>query len=221
MEKLLSLKDIKKSYGTKAVLKGIDLSISTGETVMISGESGCGKSTLLNIIGLMDCYDSGEYLFEGHKVSKTNYFNSRRLRGEKIGFVFQSYFLIESLNAMDNALMPFLYNTKPIGKAVKKRAFEYFEMVGLSDVIYSRTANLSGGEKQRVAIVRALLSEPRLIIADEPTGNLDAKNTEAVVGVLKQYAKAGHSVLIVSHNQLLKSHFDRHYTLSGGVLHIE
>lgn len=218
---MLSLKGIKKAYGNKTVLNGVDLSVSRGETVMISGESGCGKSTLLNIIGLLDSFDSGEYIFENKRIDKASGFGCPELRGVKIGFVFQSYFLIESLNALDNTLMPFLYNGKPINKAVRNRAHEYFEAIGLAGVAQSRAVNLSGGEKQRVAIIRALLSEPELIIADEPTGNLDSGNTEEVIKLLKEYAKADHAVLVVSHNKLLKSRFDRNYSLYGGVLHDE
>ncbi len=218
-EKIISLKDIRKTYdGKKYVLDRLDLSIERGELAVITGKSGSGKSTLMNIIGLLDTFDEGNYTFEGEAIDlkRKNY---SHLRGGKIGFIFQSYYLIESLSVSDNILMPLLYSDKKrIEKSTIDKMNTCLEEYGLYDYRNKKTALLSGGEKQRVAVARALIKDPDLIIADEPTGNLDHENGSLIKKSLVKQTELGKSVIIVTHNKDLFSDAPSMYMLSDGRL---
>ena len=218
-EKIISLKDIRKTYdGKKYVLDRLDFSIERGELAVITGKSGSGKSTLMNIIGLLDTFDAGIYMFEGESIDVKRKSYSR-LRGGKIGFIFQSYYLIESLSVSDNILMPLLYSDKKkIEKSTIDKMNSCLEEYGLYDYRNKKTALLSGGEKQRVAVARALIKDPDLIIADEPTGNLDRENGSLIKKSLIKQTELGKSVIIVTHNKDLFSDAPSMYMLSDGRL---
>ena len=218
-EKIISLKDIRKTYdGKKYVLDRLDFSIERGELAVITGKSGSGKSTLMNIIGLLDTFDAGIYMVEGESIDVKRKSYSR-LRGGKIGFIFQSYYLIESLSVSDNILMPLLYSDKKkIEKSTIDKMNSCLEEYGLYDYRNKKTALLSGGEKQRVAVARALIKDPDLIIADEPTGNLDRENGSLIKKSLVRQTELGKSVIIVTHNKDLFSDAPSIYMLSDGRL---
>lgn len=201
---MIKLTNIHKTYYTEAtslhVLKGIDLTINKGEFVSIMGSSGSGKSTLLNILGILDSYDEGEYLLNGTLIKNLSEKQSAYYRNEMIGFVFQSFNLINFKNAMENVALPLYY--KNISR--KKRniiAMEYLDRMGLKDWASHYPNEMSGGQKQRVAIARALISNPKVILADEPTGALDSKTTEEVMEVLKQVNGEGITTIIVTHEK--------------------
>ncbi len=201
---MILLKNIHKTYYTEAtslhVLKGIDLTINNGEFVSIMGASGSGKSTLLNILGILDSYDEGEYLLNGTLIKNLSEKQAAYYRNEMIGFIFQSFNLINFKNAMENVALPLYY--KNISR--KKRniiAMEYLDKMGLRDWATHYPNEMSGGQKQRVAIARALISNPKVILADEPTGALDSKTTEEVMEVLKQVNGEGITTIIVTHEK--------------------
>jgi len=210
---MIQLNRICKSYqdGTSVheVLKDISLTLSEGETVAITGRSGCGKTTLLNILGCLDTFDSGEYIF-----NKTNVKNIRRsklsgFRGRNIGFVFQSYCLIEELTALENVMLPMEYAGVAL-KERKKRAYQLLERIGLAYDMNKLPSQLSGGEQQRTAIARAIALRPPLILADEPTGSLDKTNSLQVIDLLKELPREnGTTVVLVTHDSEIACKCDR------------
>lgn len=201
---IIELKNIKKTYNTGKMkvdaLCGFDLSIEKGEMVAIMGPSGSGKSTLMHIIGLLDRPTSGQLLINGHRVDlKMPDAKLAKLRAETIGFVFQTFNLLSRLTALDNVLMPTQY--RRMGKASRlKRAEELLKEVGLSGREKHKPTELSGGQIQRVAIARALVNDPDIILADEPTGNLDSKSGSEVMKVLVDLNKKGKTVIIITHD---------------------
>lgn len=209
---IIRLTGISKSYSKLRVLENLDLATYRGEFVSILGESGSGKSTLLNIIGLLDSCDSGEYFFNGKRVSRKHY---PRFRNHHIGFVFQLYYLIPSMSARQNIMLPLLYSKERVSVQIERIA----EELGLSELLNKRSDELSGGEKQRVAIARAIVLQPDLIIADEPTGALDEKNALLVLDLFRKYSRNGKSVIMVTHNRSYAANADRQYTLMNGALH--
>lgn len=217
MDNLVEIKKLNKSYGKKNVLNNLDFSIGRGEMVTITGKSGCGKSTFLNIVGLLDKADSGKYFFEGKTAIRGNAV-MEKIRGEKIGFIFQSYCLLDNLSVMDNILMPVCYNDIRIDNKFKVKIEEYLEKFALKDLSKVKAKYLSGGEKQRVSIVRALAKEPTLIVADEPTGNLDSENSGIIFDELKRISQIGKTVIVVTHNGDVFKNVDRKYRLCDGAL---
>jgi putative ABC transport system ATP-binding protein len=199
------------------VLKGIDLEIEQGELVSIMGSSGSGKSTLLNIIGLLDNYDNGEYLLDGHLMKEMNETKAAHLRNDMIGFVFQSFNLISFKNALENVAMP-LYYKKISRRKRNKIAMEYLDMMGLTEWANHLPNELSGGQKQRVAIARSLISKPKIILADEPTGALDSKTSMEMMEILKEINQTGITVLIVTHEQDISKMTDRIIRLHDGII---
>ena len=218
---MIHLNGIQKSYvtGTNSlhVLKGIDLEIETGELVSIMGSSGSGKSTLLNIIGILDNYDKGEYKLNGELIQDMSEKKAAWYRNKMIGFVFQSFNLISFKNAMENVALPLYY------KGVKRNkrnqiAMEYLDKVGLADWSTHLPSEMSGGQKQRVAIARSLISDPQLLLADEPTGALDTTTSYEVMDLLKNINKEGKTVIIVTHEDDISRMTNRIIRLRDGVI---
>ncbi|RKX57259.1 MAG: macrolide ABC transporter ATP-binding protein [Thermodesulfobacteriota bacterium] len=203
VKKLVILKDITKTYQTGKVayqvLKGISLEVEEGEFLAIMGVSGSGKSTLLNIIGLLDKPDSGIYILDGQEVSQLTKKELAYLRNRKIGFVFQAFYLVPWATALENVLLPLLYRGK-INKEDEKKAVELLKRLGLKKRINAKPSELSGGEQQRVAIARALITNPKLLLADEPTGNLDSKSSQEVMNIFKELNENGITIIMVTHD---------------------
>ena len=202
---LLHLENIHKTYnlGTPNalhVLKGIDLDIEDGEFVSIMGASGSGKSTLLNILGILDNYDEGNYYLAGRLIKDLNETQGARLRNELIGFVFQSFNLLNFKNALENVALPLYYKGVP-RKQRYMLAMEQLERMGLKDWAHHLPNEMSGGQKQRVAIARAIVAQPKILLADEPTGALDSKTTVEVMDVFRQLNAEGITTIIVTHEQ--------------------
>jgi len=203
VKKLVVLKNITKSYKTGKisyqVLKGINLEVEEGDFLAIMGASGSGKSTLLNIIGLLDKPDSGTYILDGQEVSKLNKRELAYLRNRKIGFVFQAFYLVPWATTLENVLLPLLYRGN-INREDEKKAIELLKRLGLEKRINARPNELSGGEQQRVAIARALITNPKLLLADEPTGNLDSKSSQEVMSIFKELNENGITIIMVTHD---------------------
>jgi lipoprotein-releasing system ATP-binding protein len=203
------------------VLRGVDCSISEGEFVSIVGASGSGKSTLLHLIGLLDRADKGNIVLSGANVSGLSSWSRNRIRCHDVGFVFQFYHLFSELNVLDNAMLPAMVDT-PLPKWLSRRkshrekAMAVLEEVGLSDRLKHRPRELSGGERQRVAIARALMNEPDILLADEPTGNLDSKTGAKIMKLLKRYSAKGQTILMVTHDSDIASQTDRVLHLVDG-----
>jgi putative ABC transport system ATP-binding protein len=200
---LIKLVDLTKTYhvGESEVraLRGVSYTIHAGDFLAILGPSGSGKSTMMNIIGCLDKPDSGQYLFEGAEVSKMDKNELARMRNKKIGFVFQSFNLLSRTTALENAELPLVYSNVP-GKEQAKRALAALESVGLKGRAHHKTNQLSGGEQQRVAIARALLNNPALILADEPTGNLDSKTSDEIMTIFRNLNQdKGITIVMVTH----------------------
>jgi putative ABC transport system ATP-binding protein len=199
---MINLTNINKTYYTEStslhVLKGINLQIAAGEYVSIMGASGSGKSTLLNILGILDNYDTGEYLLNNKLIKDLSEKQAAAYRNEMIGFVFQSFNLINFKNALENVALPLYY--KNVSR--KRRnivAMEYLDMMGLRDWATHMPSEMSGGQKQRVAIARAIISQPKILLADEPTGALDSHTTVEVMKVLRELNNNGLTTIIVTH----------------------
>jgi lipoprotein-releasing system ATP-binding protein len=219
---VLELKAIERTYNTSAgalhVLRGTDLCIAPGELVGLVGPSGSGKSTLLHTAGLLERPESGDVLLDGIDCLKLNENGRTAIRRMKIGFVYQFHHLLPEFNAVDNVAMPLMIAGKS-RKAARERASALLDEMGLSERLFHQPAQLSGGEQQRVAIARALANDPRLVIADEPTGNLDPATTERVFATLiKMVREEGAGVLVATHNLALIRHMDRVLTLQDGKL---
>lgn len=215
---MIELRQIRKSYVTRyetlPVLKGIDLKIEQGEMLSIMGASGSGKSTLLNILGLLDRFDQGEYLVDGESVKGMYDDDLACLRNRKFGFVFQSANLIPQMNLLENVIMPLTYR-RLSDKEMKKKGMELLERFGLDAWCRHYPNELSGGQKQRVAIARAIITDPDVILADEPTGQLDSASTEAVMDILTGINReSGATLIVVTHE---KSVADR----AGRIIHIK
>jgi len=218
---MIHLKNIHKSYqmgkNSLHVLKGIDLDINAGEMVSIMGSSGSGKSTLLNILGILDNYDQGEYKLDGRTIRNLTETKAALLRNEYIGFVFQSFNLISFKNAMENVALPLYYKNVSRRKR-NKIAMEYLDRVGLLDWAEHMPNELSGGQKQRVAIARSLIANPKVILADEPTGALDSTTSFEVMEILKGINKEGITIIIVTHEEDISRMTSRVIKLRDGII---
>jgi len=216
---MIEMKNIRKVYQMGKVsleaLKGIFLNIETGEFVSIMGPSGSGKSTLMNIIGCLDTPSDGSYFFEEKNVAGLGFDQLSTIRNQKIGFVFQNFNLLHYATAYENVELPMLFNGKPWKKR-RQRVFELLEMVGLIDWQHHRPTELSGGQQQRIAIARALANDPSLILADEPTGNVDSKTGQELMDLFVELQKQGRTILMVTHDTNIASYSQRTIHLLDG-----
>jgi len=217
---VIELEQIGKRYvrplpdgGTIDALANVSLTIARGEFVAITGTSGSGKSTLMNVLGLLDEPTGGRYAFEGQEVSRLTPAERARFRNKRIGFVFQAFHLLARTTALENVELPLVYSERASTEGLAQRALD---AVGLSDRMSHRPGELSGGQQQRVAIARALVNEPDLILADEPTGNLDPQSASEVLRVLQQLNASGRTIVLVTHDPAVASWAQRIVRLEGG-----
>ena len=199
---IITVDNINKTYKNGSlelqVLKNISFKVDRGEFLAIMGSSGSGKSTMMNILGCLDNQYEGRYILDGIDISKSSENELSEIRNKKIGFIFQSFNLLPRLTALENVELPLVYSSIPKEER-HKRANELLEMVGLKDRTHHRPNELSGGQRQRVAIARALVNNPSIILADEPTGNLDSKSEEEIIEILQKLNKMGKTIVIVTH----------------------
>ena len=218
---IIHLDQIKKSYyignNELPVLKGIDLDIQTNEYVALMGPSGSGKSTLMNILGCLDSPTSGSYVLNGQDVSQMEDDALAEVRNKEIGFVFQQFNLMPRLSALENVAIPLIYGGIP-RKEREERALEMLQRVGLGDRYKHKPNELSGGQCQRVAIARALINRPALILADEPTGNLDTKTSIEIMDIFSRIHEAGNTVVLVTHEEDIAAHAKRIVRLRDGLI---
>lgn len=219
MREVLTIEGLSKSYHLGKlevpVLHDINLTANEGDFAAIMGPSGSGKSTLMNLIGCLDRPTSGNIMIGGMDTSKLQDRELARIRGKKIGFVFQTFNLISRLTALKNVELPMLYQDIPRGRRTK-RAKEILELLGLKERIYHKPPELSGGQRQRVAIARALANEPDILLADEPTGNLDSKTGQEIIQLFDTLNRKGKTIIMVTHDQELAQNCDRIIRLKDG-----
>lgn len=218
---LIVLKDINKYFPVGKeklrVLKSLDLTIEEGEFIMIMGKSGSGKTTLMNIIGFLDRISEGTYLFKGKDVSTLSENKKSEYRNEFFGFVFQQFFLIDSLNVMQNVELPMVYQGVKKSSEKHEKAKKYLELVGLGTKTKSKASELSGGQQQRVAIARALVNDPLLIMADEPTGALDSETGREIMETLKKLNEEGKTIVMVTHDADMTKYATRVVYMKDGL----
>src|ERR1051326_148259 len=216
---LIHLEDVTKVFLTDEVethaLSGIHLDIRTGEYISIAGPSGCGKSTLLSILGLLDTPSGGSYSLKGTEVANLSFPERARIRNREVGFIFQSFNLIGDLTVYENVELPLTYRGMTAA-ARKNRVNEALEKVGMAHRVKHYPSQLSGGQQQRVAVARALGGKPSILLADEPTGNLDSKNGEAVMGLLQELHREGATICMVTHDPRFARHAERNVQLFDG-----
>jgi putative ABC transport system ATP-binding protein len=219
LQTLIHLEDVKKIFYTDEVethaLAGIHLDIKDGEYISIAGPSGCGKSTLLSILGLLDSPSEGSYQINGERVESINPSERARIRNREIGFIFQSFNLIGDLTVYENVELPLTYRGMSSAER-KQRVGEALEKVGMGHRARHLPSQLSGGQQQRVAVARAVAGEPSILLADEPTGNLDSVNGEAVMTLLQELHRGGATICMVTHDQRYARHADREIHLFDG-----
>lgn len=218
---MIELDNIEKTYGngsvTTPVLRGISFQIEPGEYVAIMGASGTGKSTLMNILGCLDKPTAGHYRFDGADVVELDDEELSHLRNEKVGFVFQQFHLLQRTTALKNVMLPLIY-AHDYPDDTEERAEEALIAVGLADRVTYRSSELSGGQQQRVAIARALVTAPEMILADEPTGNLDSHSGLEILAIFKRLHREGRTIVLVTHDKAVAEHADRVIVLKDGAV---
>nr|VFK21792.1 MAG: putative ABC transport system ATP-binding protein [Candidatus Kentron sp. LPFa] len=215
---IISLKNIHKEYAigenTLPVLRGVDLDVYPGDYLAIMGPSGSGKSTLMNIMGCLDSPDKGQVIFNSRDISQADDRELSRIRSREIGFVFQSFNLVDYLSVYDNVALPFLYHGRPIG--VAERVESVLAEVGLSHRLTHKPSQLSGGERQRVAIARAMVVEPAIVLADEPTGNLDTKTGDDILALFERLNNKGTTIVSITHDAHVSNRARRRLRFADG-----
>ncbi len=218
---LIELENVVKIYEVGAervhALRGVSLRVQENEYMAIMGPSGSGKSTMMNILGCLDTPTSGRYLFKGQNVSTMDDDQLAAIRNREIGFVFQTFNLLPRANALHNVELPLIYNGTPAAKR-RQLAEEALANVGLADRMHHRPNELSGGQRQRVAIARALVNRPSLILADEPTGNLDTRTGQEIMDIFEKLHEAGHTIILVTHEEYIAEHTNRIVRLRDGMI---
>lgn len=216
---LIELSNIKKIYeiGTVTVpaLNGVNVGVNQNEYVAIMGPSGSGKSTLMNIVGCLDTPSDGTYILNNHNVSEMTDDELAEIRNREIGFVFQTFNLLPRASALHNVELPMIYNGTPAAKR-REHAEQALEKVGLTDRMHHKPNELSGGQRQRVAIARALVNNPSIILADEPTGNLDSRTGEEIMEIFEDLHDGGNTIILVTHEEYIAEHSDRIIRLRDG-----
>jgi putative ABC transport system ATP-binding protein len=217
---IIEIENLTKVFYTDEIethaLSGVHLSIGRGEYVAMSGPSGCGKSTLLSIVGLLDTPSAGRYVLNGKEVANLNFGDRSRIRNQEIGFIFQSFNLIGDLTVAENVELPLTYRAGMAASERKRRVQESLERVNMAHRMRHYPAQLSGGQQQRVAVARALSGSPSILLADEPTGNLDSKNGEAVMKLLQELHQEGSTICMVTHDPRFAAHAQRQIHLFDG-----
>lgn len=227
MPKIIELKKINKIYGEKTpnptqVIFDLDLSFEESTFNSIIGQSGSGKSTLLNILGTLDKATSGDVFINNQNTQLMSKSNISKLRNESIGFIFQFHYLLPEFTALENVLLPYRISKKPITKEVTNRALELLEIVGLTKVKDNLAMNMSGGQQQRVAIARSLINNPKIILADEPTGNLDSDTTEQIYALLRKINKTYKTTfIIITHDRHIAEKADRIIEIKDGRINLD
>ncbi|MBR2320142.1 MAG: ABC transporter ATP-binding protein [Clostridia bacterium] len=221
MDTLIEMHNIRKEYrvGDQQVhaLDGVDFTVQQGETVAILGPSGSGKSTLMNLLGCLDTPDAGEYRLAGQAVERMSEGQLSRIRGETVGFVFQGFHLLPGLTALENVELPLLY--RGVAERTRRQiARDCLQQVGLADRMDHRPAQLSGGQQQRVAIARAIAGKPPVLLADEPTGNLDTASGKEIMTLLRELGQRGHTVIIITHDPAIGAACPRRVIMRDGRL---
>jgi len=215
---MLIAEDIYKSYGKVEVLKGVSIELLEGEIVALVGASGAGKSTLLQVLGTLDTPDKGEIWFEGDKIHLLPEKKQAKFRNQSLGFVFQFHHLLPEFTALENVCMP-AWISQENGEAIEERAKDLLDRLGLGHRLDHKPTQLSGGEQQRVSVARALINQPRLILADEPTGNLDTQNSQELYDLLFQLTReTGVAFLVATHNMTLAQKADRILQIKDGLM---
>lgn len=222
----LELKKINKIYKGKTenihILKDLDLIVEEGEFISILGKSGSGKSTLLNVIGMLDNIDSGDIIINEKKIDRSNAKHIDEIKNNELGFVFQFHYLLPEFTALENVMLPALLKNPKNKKEIEERAKELLREVGLEKRFHHKPSQLSGGEKQRAAISRALINNPKILLADEPTGNLDEETSNNIHNLFKKISvKKKQTIIVVTHSRELSNITDKKYYLKGGKLSLE
>ena len=221
MSAMLQMSNVRKTYSTGVVeveaLRGVDLSVDQGDYMAIMGPSGSGKSTLMHIIGCLDVPTSGTYLLDDTDVSEMTEKHLAEVRNLKIGFVFQQFNLLASLSALRNVELPLVYAGVPAAQR-KERALAALDRVGLADRVQHRPGELSGGQQQRVSVARALVTDPALLLADEPTGNLDSHSTEEILALFAELNQAGRTIVMITHEFEVAENAGRRVFIRDGLL---
>ncbi len=219
---LIRLSDIAKNYsmGTSVVhaLRGVSLAIAKGEFIAVMGASGSGKSTLMNILGCLDVPDTGEYVIDGEEAWKLTPNRLAALRNRKMGFVFQAFNLLPRTTALENVELPLLYNRTVGARDTRRKSLDALERVGLRDRAYHFSSQLSGGQQQRVAIARAIVNDPVIVLADEPTGNLDSQISVDIMAVFQRLNRNGITIIMVTHEQDIAQYASRRITFRDGTV---
>ena len=220
---ILKLENVEKNYDEQTeslhIIRNLNLTVNEGEFISILGRSGSGKSTLLNIMGLLDKADSGKIYIGGKEVESLSDTEKDKIKNKMLGFVFQFHYLLPEFTALENVMLPALISNTRNNKEIEKDARELLRLVGLEDRVLHKPSQLSGGEKQRVAIARALINKPKILLADEPTGNLDEETSEIIFDILKDINKKNNqTIIVVTHSKDLAEISDRQLYLKKGIL---